>query len=177
MKDIKAMLKLAVTLMLVAVSAALILAVVHGATEPIIEDRLAREFQEMVEEFLPGAVSFEEEVLEGILFTRGYNSDGQLKGVIATAKTFAFGGMIEYNLIVSAAGEIVGVRIISHMETPGIGDVIVEPEFQDQLIGRRVEDPVEIGVDVDTVSGATVSTRAMLRSIREVLDIVGDPTW
>ena len=85
-----------------------------------------------------------------------------------------YGGNIEYDLAVSAAGEIIGLRISAHGETPGIGDVITKPAFQERVIGLNIADSVEIGVDVDTVSGATVSTGGMVRSIRRVLDIIGE---
>ncbi|MGI6097125.1 MAG: FMN-binding protein [Dethiobacteria bacterium] len=165
--------RMAVTLMVIGIICAGVLGVVHGITAPIIEERQAQEFEAAIKEFLPQASQFEEKEIEGIAFVVGNNDAGELEGVVATVQVSGYNGPIEYNLVVDANGDITGIRIVSHEETPGIGDVIEEPEFQDQLIGKNVEDPVEIGNDVDTISGATFSTRPILLSVREVLNLIG----
>jgi len=52
--------------------------------------------------------------------------------------------------------------------------VITKPEFQDRIIGLNVADPISAGVDVDTVTGATISTSGMIESIRRVMNIIGE---
>jgi Na+-translocating ferredoxin:NAD+ oxidoreductase RnfG subunit len=61
-----------------------------------------------------------------------------------------------------------------HGETAGIGDVIAKDTFQERVIGLNYADPIEAGVDVDTVTGATVSTSGMISSIRRVMNIIGE---
>lgn len=165
--------KLALTLMIIAVICGGILSGVYGVTAPIIAEREAEAFKEALGEFFPDAEDFEIVEVEGEDFTLCYNAQGDLVGIVAEPVTAGYGGDIRYNLAVDAEGNIVGIRIIEHQETAGIGEVITKPEFQDRVIGKNVQDPIAIGVDIDAVSGATVSSRAMVGSIREYMDIIG----
>jgi Na+-translocating ferredoxin:NAD+ oxidoreductase RnfG subunit len=89
-------------------------------------------------------------------------------------KAKGYGGEVFYELAVDEAGDIIGLRISSHGETPGIGDVITTPTFQERVIGLNFADPIVAGEDVATVSGATVSTGGMISSIRRVMNVIGD---
>lgn len=169
----KSSVRLSLTLMFVGIIAAAVLSLVNGVTAPVIAAREAEEFQEAVGSFLPSSVRFEEEAVDKIQVLLGYDDADQLEGLVATVTTAGYNGLIEYNLAVSAGGEIIGIRIVNQQETPGLGDVIIEPEFQEQILGKKISDPIRIGEDVDIVSGATISTRAMLTSVREALDIIG----
>ena len=51
---------------------------------------------------------------------------------------------------------------------------MIAPEFQDRIIGLNVADPITAGVDVDTVTGATVSSGGMIDSIRRAMTIIGE---
>jgi electron transport complex protein RnfG len=76
------------------------------------------------------------------------------------------------------SGEVTGVRVVSHRETPGLGDLI-DIEKSDWLLqfdGKRVDDPAAIdwaltrddGV-FDSITGATVTPRAVVRAVHNTL--------
>ena len=52
------------------------------------------------------------------------------------------------------------------------GGEIRSPEFTRQFIGKTPDDPIRIGVDVDAVTGATISSRTMADGVREIVDQV-----
>jgi electron transport complex protein RnfG len=79
---------------------------------------------------------------------------------------------------ISADGRVLGVRIVAHQETPGIGAAIAaEPStWLDGFTGRSLTDPPESrwtlradGGDFDAIAGATVSSRATVGGVRKAV--------
>ena len=75
-------------------------------------------------------------------------------------------------------GELLGVRVLSHRETPGLGDAIEERRSPWIRIfdGRSLADPPaerwkvrKDGGDFDQFTGATVTPRAIVGAVRNVL--------
>jgi electron transport complex protein RnfG len=89
-----------------------------------------------------------------------------------------YAGPIRLLVAVDAAGRVLGVRVLEHRETPGLGDAI-ESRRSDWLRGfdgRSLVDPPrdrwEVrrdGGDFDQFTGATVTPRAVVRAVRKTL--------
>ncbi|MDF3934313.1 electron transport complex subunit RsxG [Pseudomonas citronellolis] len=104
---------------------------------------------------------------------------GRATGVIlpATAPD-GYSGAIELLVGVSAEGRLLGVRVVAHKETPGLGDKI-EPGKSDWLHefdGRSLASPDEAGWKVkkdggqfDQFAGATVTPRAVVKATHKAL--------
>ena len=92
-----------------------------------------------------------------------------------------YAGPIRLLVAVDDAGRVLGVRVLEHRETPGLGDVI-ESRRSDWLRGfdgRSLADPPagrwEVrrdGGDFDQFTGATVTPRAVVRAVRRALTYV-----
>lgn len=76
------------------------------------------------------------------------------------------------------SGAITGVRVVSHRETPGLGDLIDirKSNWLLQFDGKRVDDPPPAGWAVrkddgvfDSITGATVTPRAVIQAIYNTL--------
>lgn len=77
-----------------------------------------------------------------------------------------------------ATGEITGVRVIGHRETPGLGDLI-DIEKSDWILafdGKRVDTPPASAWAVtkedgqfDSITGATVTSRAVIEAVHNTL--------
>jgi len=80
-----------------------------------------------------------------------------------------YGGLIHILMGMDLSGRLVGVKIEEHAETPFFVEGFKAPWFTQQFVGKGVGDPLEIGQDVDGLSGATLSSRAVVRGIRESL--------
>ena len=171
MRDI---LRLSITLALVGILSASLLTYIHGVTAPIIAERQEAEYRQALELFFPDFDSFESEQHDGDYFDLIYDSSGNLIGIMSTIQQQGYDGYITYNLAVDGEGVILGLLIISHSETPGIGDIITTDSFKEQFIGKSYEDPITAGEDVDIVSGATVSTSAMISSVRRVAGVIAE---
>ncbi len=164
--------KLSLTLAVVGIMSALLLTGVYNVTAPIIAERQEAEYRQALEIYFPGFASFENVEVGDHLFDLIYDDAGELMGVMGTIGQQGYDGTITYNLALDEEGSIVGLRVVSHTETPGIGDIITTDSFQEQFIGLSYEDPIIAGDDVDVVSGATISTAAMINSIRAVVGVV-----
>ena len=60
-----------------------------------------------------------------------------------------------------------GISVVSHSETPGLGEKIVEASFSDQFTGINVND-VALTIDggkIDAISGATISSSAVVDTV------------
>lgn len=92
-----------------------------------------------------------------------------------------YAGPIRLLVAVDDAGRVLGVRVLEHRETPGLGDVI-ESRRSDWLRGfdgHSLADPPagrwEVrrdGGDFDQFTGATVTPRAVVRAVRRALTYV-----
>jgi len=171
---VRDLIRLAITLATVATVSALLLTGVYVLTDPVISEREEREYSEALEQYFPGFAEFVSEQINSRKYNIIYDSAGDIMGVMATIKQQGYDGYITYNLAIDADAHILGVSVVSHSETPGLGDVITTDAFKKQFYGKGFYDPLDIGVDVNVVSGATISTSSMIISIRNVLAEVGE---
>lgn len=54
------------------------------------------------------------------------------------------------------------------------GQEITDPRFRRQFEGKTVKDPVRAGKDIDVVTGATISSRAMAVGVRRALILLDE---
>jgi electron transport complex protein RnfG len=90
-----------------------------------------------------------------------------------------YAGDIRLILGVDADGRVLGVRVLTHTETPGLGDKI-EASRDDWILGfdglSLGNPPVtrwavdKDGGDFDAFSGATITPRAVVGAVREGLE-------
>ncbi len=80
-----------------------------------------------------------------------------------------FGGPVKVFLDVDESKTITGISIGDNQfnETEYLGERALEPEFQNQFIGRTIPLKIE---DIDALSGATVTTNAVLEAINMISD-------
>ncbi len=67
-------------------------------------------------------------------------------------------------------GTIADVRILVFRETRG--DAIKRPRFLQQFRGKTGRDRLTVGRDIDAVTGATYSSKAITRGVRKALALV-----
>lgn len=89
-----------------------------------------------------------------------------------------FSGPIRLLVGIDAGGTVTGVRVLAHRETPGLGDFIEEDksDWILQFTGRSLGDPPapswairRDGGGFDQWTGASITSRAVIRGIRETL--------
>ena len=85
-----------------------------------------------------------------------------------------YGGDIRVMVGVQADQTVRQIRILSHQETPGLGSKIADPAFKDQFKSRSAVGTKwavkKDGGDIDAVTGATISSRAVTEAVRRGLE-------
>ncbi len=94
--------------------------------------------------------------------------------VMAPVAPDGYAGSIELLVAVRADGRVLGVRVLRHRETPGLGDAIDadRSSWIRRFAGRALGDPPlerwkvrKDGGEFDQFTGATVTPRAVVRAV------------
>ena len=94
------------------------------------------------------------------------DADKKLIGYCAETASAGFGGDISILVGYNETTEIVGVRIVSMSETPGLGSKIDDPEgYLKNYVGKL--GVLELNEDVDAISGATISSTALMDGVNQ----------
>ncbi len=174
---LKFVIRLAGTLLLIAAVVAGVLAAVNGVTAPIIAQMKAEKTQKAIEAVLPGGgqeIAFTDDT--GIV-SKVYASE---KGYAVEVVPAGFNGGITMMVGVDKQGNVTGISIISQTETAGLGAVAAEKgskgqSFRDQFIGLNGTLAVDKdGGEVDSISGATISSRAVTTGVNAALKCVAN---
>ena len=179
----RGMLKLGVILALYAAAACVGLAFVYAGTRERIDINQKAIMEEALNDLFPGA-DFEPVYNVKIMDSESKvtidlnKEDPQDTGVIAARKNNAvlglalrtnmgaFGGPIKLLVGVDTDGKISGIKILEHSETPGLGANAVKPAFYSQFAGKPVTDGFEAKKDVDAITAATITSRAVAESVK-----------
>ncbi len=89
--------------------------------------------------------------------------------------TKGYSGNIKVLIGVDIEGKITGVEVLSHTETIGLGDKILNKDWLLKFIGRDDADKIFVkndGGEIDAFSGATISPRAVAEAVRNALAFI-----
>lgn len=183
----KETIKLGLVLLLVTAIAGGILAGVNGVTAPVIAEMERQESFGALLEIFPEANDFieaEESLLEEIKSTNPAVfevfqavKDGEELGYALKTLSAGYGGDITTLIGVESEGTIAGLRVLVQTETKGLGTRVVDDlAFRDSFVDKSASaslNPVKEPSADDEVlllSGATVSTEAVLKGVNSALD-------
>lgn len=93
--------------------------------------------------------------------------DGKTVGLaLTTIGDNAYSGTLKCLVGLTPAGKVTGFEIVQSSETPGLGTEASKCEWRKQMIGKGPKDMTwsvkKDGGDVDAISGATITSRAVL---------------
>ena len=95
-------------------------------------------------------------------------------GTVVRLTTNGFGGAIDLMVGVDNENKVTGVAIISHSETASLGANCTREDFRAQFAGKTGELAVsKDGGDIDALTGATVTSRAVTRAVNAALAYAG----
>jgi electron transport complex protein RnfG len=194
---LRASLRTALRLAAFTAGTAALLAAVHLATREPITAEQRRADREALAALLPESGYDNDPVADTILLRApdGFGDDrprpvrrATLHGepaaaVLSVVAPDGYGGPIELLLGVRADGTVIGVRVVAHNETPGLGDPIEDArsDWIHRLAGRALGDPPperwavrRDGGDFDQFAGATITPRAVVAAVRRALTWFGD---
>lgn len=171
-----------------ATMAAALLVMGNISTKETIALRLAEDLQASLSQVIPARLH-DNNLLDNKIIVQHEDKDvivyQGIKDDLTTAVAFSvsgqgYAGEIALIMGVNAAGEVLGVRVISHMETPGLGDKI-EIEKDDWMysfdglsykkLAKEQWKVKKDGGEFDQFSGATITPRTVVKAITQGLDM------
>ncbi len=112
---------------------------------------------------------------------------GEKKGTtgnyIVIAKGQGYGGPFVLGVRIMEDAKIHEVIPLDHKETPGFVVKIEDANYRNQFEGKHVADDFIVDVDIDSVSGATITTMAATEAVRQAAHIAAtqhfnlEPKW
>lgn len=136
---------------------------------------LARLFRQPADELLANKIVVASGDTEFPVFYQ--REDGRVTGLaVEAAGKGGYGGDIVIMVGVDLGRQsVLGVEIVSHSETPGLGARVQDGPFRKQWVGMPLAGTAALTADggqVDAITGATFSSRAMMDGTNQVLDLL-----
>ncbi|WP_455366315.1 electron transport complex subunit RsxG [Kaarinaea lacus] len=164
-----------------------ILVIANKQTFPDIELRRIEDMQRSLEQVIP-AKMHTNDLLKDVVEVKLNNvpkkvhlakSDDKVVAVAFDTTVKGYAGPIDVIVGISRDGELLGTRVLSHNETPGLGDKI-EPEKDSWIFGFNglsLSNPGESqwkvkkdGGYFDQFTGATITPRAVVKAVKLSLE-------
>lgn len=171
-----------VSMLVVSLVSAIMLASINAVSRETIQKNQERNFKVAVLRSLDTPFDIEEteevftkkivqrETAQGILYLSGNSAAFELKGS-------GFWGPISLVIGVNVKDMTIrGIEIVEEEETPGLGARITEAAFMDQFKGKSLDQNIVVKIkgerpgtnDVEAVTGASISSKAVEKIVNEV---------
>ena len=170
-------LRLAGTLLLITAVVAAILAAVNGVTAPAIAALNEQKTQEAIEAVLPGGGSEIGFTDESGLVSVVYQGEA---GYAVQVAPGGFDGPITMMVGIDFEGNVLGISVIKHTETAGLGAVAAASTsageaFRGGFVGASGSVAVaKDGGSVEAITGATITSRAVCDGVNAALACVAN---
>ena len=168
-------LRLALTLLAITAVVAAALAGVNSITAPAIAELNAQKTQEAIELVLPGGGEELADFPAVPLVAKVYEGEN---GYAVQTTPGGFDNTITMMVGVDTEGKVLGISIISHTETAGLGAVAAAgtpagENFRGQFVGASGSVSVtKDGGTMDAITGATITSRAVCVGVNAALECV-----
>lgn len=181
-----------VLLAAIAAGVVLVLGVIQRATEVQIERNQRAWFLAQLNELVPAAAYDNDLLMDRVSLRapaalgtnhpqpvyRARRGGHPVAAIFRTVAPDGYGGPIVLMVAIRADGTLVGVSVLAHHETPGLGDAF-EPQRSDWLesfVGKSLGDPGpdewavrKDGGAFDQFTGATITPRAIVNAVHRTL--------
>ena len=167
-----------VALMVITIVSGGVLGFIYGLTKPAIDQVEANKNIAAINEVLKTDVAIartETQVIEDLTYNLAFDANDNFIG--AAVKTYSnngFGGKVELMVGILNNGYINKVSVLSQAETPGLGANMVNDKFKGQFSNKNPKEFIlkvkKDGGDVDAITAATISSRAVSEAIQKAVD-------
>ncbi|SDU63774.1 FMN-binding protein [Desulfobacula phenolica] len=103
---------------------------------------------------------------------KAIGEDGTLIAYLGLSSKIGYGGPLIVGTVISVDGTIKDILILDHKETASYITKITQAGFFRQFAKKQASDALTLNCDIDGVSGATLSTRAIASSVQNVAHTV-----
>ncbi len=166
------MFRYALILMIICLVSASILVATYKLTHPVFLELLEQEEKGALEEILPEAIDFKEKQYNESSYFLGRDSKGKTIGYIIRAEASGYSSIIKMLVGIDKQGTIIGIKILSQQETPGLGARVTEvrtqdkePWFTHQFKGKNYKD---LNLDnIESITAATITSTAVVEGLEK----------
>ncbi len=174
--DYKDIFSVALNLAAACFVAGCVIAASFAITEPYAKINRVKMADEAMRQLFPAATTFTQMSQNPAWMTAEQN--GERLGYVLTIRTKGYGGAMKIMAATDTMFRIRDFSLLSHNETPGLGDGANKPAFKKQFEGKAVEalfvvknhDPGKI----DAMTGATITSRAVTDAMRTEITALRD---
>lgn len=97
---------------------------------------------------------------------------GSLVGYVVMSAGKGYGGDVEIMVGINLAGQVTGVTVLSHEETPGLGANCEDELWLNKFVGAESEEKLAVnkdGGEIDALTSATITSRAVTEGVNKAL--------
>lgn len=167
----KDILKPALILFVICLVVTALLAGTNLLTKDKIAEQSALEAEQSRKVVLSDADSFEE--ADGYYIGKANN---ETVGYVFQTEAKGYGGAVKVMTGISADGQITGVVILEHSETPGLGANAEKASFTDQFKQTALEKGITLvknkapsDGEIEAMTGASITSRAVTNAVNEAI--------
>jgi electron transport complex protein RnfG len=177
----KESLKLGAILFLITAICCGLLGFINSITTPIIAENKKTSQNQAMKMLVEEAAEFTEVTsLKDETITQLFiaKSKGKSIGTVAKLVTSGYGGPLTVLAGFDLEGNIKGIKILSHTETPGLGANAAKESFVNQFIKKlpplNVVKSVPKDNEIEAITGATITSAAIVKGVNEASQYVSD---
>ncbi len=159
---------------------AVALSVMYNFTKTPIYENQQKELKDAISKVLPGVKSYKEmKKTETMTIYEGTGENDKIIGYAIVGEGNGFQGKIK--LIVGidpSLQSFLGMEVLESSETPGLGTKVADESFKTQVKSLKLNRDVSIGcvrdekskkeTDIQAITGATISSEAVVSVLNEV---------
>ncbi len=170
-------LKIGTILLIICFVCTLSLLGVYMLTKQNINENYKNEMNITLAKLVPEANEFEDvtdnydisgDTLVGEIFIAKENDNKICTVIITYPKGYA--GPVQVLTAINSNGKILAVEVGSNKETKGIGTKVMETSYLLQFNEKDASTVLEANLDIDTISGATISSETVIDGVNEATD-------
>lgn len=100
----------------------------------------------------------------------------RIEGYVVVLGPRGYGGPVQMAVGLTPEGKITDIAFLANgnNETQGLGSQALVPAYTKQFKGKSAQDKLEIGTDVDAITGATRSSKAVTTGAKDAVMIFKD---
>lgn len=178
-------LRLFVSLFLIAATVCLMVAGVHMLTEDKIAAHEGEKEFDTVRSYYVYGTTFEKKLSDPLTSAEQFEyyeatyAEGGCAGYATTVSVNGYGGEIKMTVCFDTLGQLNGMGVIEWSETGGVGTRVETEGFYDRFIGKiapfkAVDGEAGAKNEISVLSGASVTSRAVTAAVNKAYTLLAD---
>ena len=165
----KSIFKPALVLLLICTAVTALLAGVHLLTADAIAQTEQKALQAALCAVCPAAQTFDPVADPEMQGYRCLDAAGDTVGYAFVRSAKGYGGAVTVTVGFDKTGKVTGISVAAPDETPGLGANVKKPAFTDQFTGKESGTELDIENNIDRVTGASISSRAVTEAVNAAM--------